>query len=44
MLDYIDELETKIQYLVDRWPTKLEDGGITFPDGEFWQRTGEGNG
>jgi hypothetical protein len=32
----IAELEAKVQFLVDHWPTKLEDGGITFPDGESW--------
>ncbi len=31
------ELTDKIQYLVDTYPTKLEDGGITFPDGDFWR-------
>ncbi len=30
-------LTERVQYLVDHWPVPLEDGGITFPDGEFWK-------
>ena len=30
--------EDRAQWLVDNWPGKLEDGGITFPDGEFWKK------
>lgn len=29
----------KLQFLVDNWPQPLEDGGITFPDGDFWPQT-----
>lgn len=29
-------LNAKVQFLIDMWPTRLEDGGFTFPDGEFW--------
>ena len=32
----IEDLTTRVQYLVDKWPVPLEDNGITFPDGEFW--------
>ncbi len=32
-----EELTTRVQYLVDNWPVPVEDGGITFPDGEFWK-------
>lgn len=28
-----------IQYLVDNWPTPLEDGGYTLPDGTFLPQT-----
>ena len=34
----IEELTARVQYLVDHWPVPLEDNGITFPDGEFWER------
>lgn len=29
----------RLQYLIDHWPVPLEDGGVTFPDGEFWPQT-----
>jgi len=35
----IKELRERVQYLVDNWPEPLEDGGITFPDGELWEKT-----
>lgn len=35
----IDELSAKIQYLVDGWPVPLEDGCMTFPDGDRWETT-----
>lgn len=38
--DIVEEYAGKIQYLVDAWPTKLEDNGITFPDGDFWPKSG----
>ncbi len=31
------DLRERVQYLVDHWPVSVEDGGITFPDGEFWK-------
>jgi len=34
-----EELTTRVQYLVDHWPVPVEDGGITFPDGDFWKRS-----
>lgn len=37
--DEVNTLAGKVQYLVDHWPGKLEDGGITFPDGEFWEKS-----
>jgi hypothetical protein len=37
-LTHIGFLEERIQYLVDHWPVPLEDNGITFPDGDFWER------
>ena len=37
----IADREARIQYLVDNWPTKLEDGCITFPDGETWYQKKE---
>lgn len=33
------EFIPKLQYLVDSWPEKLEDDGITFPDGSFWPKS-----
>ena len=36
-----DSLHAKVQFLVDSWPNPLEDGGITFPDGEFWKQNDE---
>lgn len=35
------DLRERIQYLVDHWPLPLEDNGITFPDGDFWERKGQ---
>ena len=35
----IAELEAKIQFLINIWPKPLEDGGMTFPDGDFWEAT-----
>ena len=35
----ITDLEARVQYLVDHWPEELEDGCITFPDGEGWSVT-----
>lgn len=29
----------KVQFLIDKWPGKMEDGGMTFPDGEFVPRS-----
>ena len=29
------ETEAKLQYLVNNWPKKLEDGKIYFPDGDY---------
>ena len=39
LTDELLALSVKVQYLIDSWPTPLEDGGITFPDGDFWPRT-----
>ena len=36
-LKHVEELTVRVQYLVDHWPVPVEDGGITFPDGEFWK-------
>lgn len=33
------ELAARVQYLIDAWPEKLEDGCITFPDGERWDKS-----
>lgn len=33
------ESEARVQFLVDHWPAKLEDGGITFPDGTFYEKS-----
>lgn len=38
---YASELAARVQYLVDHWPLPLEDNGITFPDGDFWERKGQ---
>lgn len=35
-IEVIADLHAKIQYLIDSWPGPLPDGGITFPDGDFW--------
>lgn len=35
------DLRERVQYLVDNWPVPVEDGGITFPDGEFWEQQPE---
>lgn len=37
--EYIDDLHAKIQFLVDNWPLPMSDGGLTFPDGDFWPKT-----
>lgn len=37
--DEVTMLAARVQYLVDSWPTPLEDGGITFPDGAMWPKT-----
>lgn len=37
----LQESEARVQFLVDNWPGKLEDGGITFPDGEFYPKSEE---
>lgn len=34
----IEDLRGRVQFLVDNWPEKLEQGMITFPDGEVWTR------
>ena len=39
----IRALEAKIQFLVDNWPADLEDGCITFPDGNRWDTTATAN-
>jgi len=33
------DLRARVQYLIDNWPIELPDGGITFPDGDFWPET-----
>ena len=35
----VESLTAKVQYLVDNWPAPLEDGGFSFPDGDFWKRS-----
>lgn len=35
----IDDLRSKLQFLVNSWPLPLEDGGIAFPDGDFLEST-----
>lgn len=37
--EVIEGLRAKIQFLIDSWPTPMSDGGITFPDGDFWPRS-----
>jgi hypothetical protein len=34
----LEELSNKLQWLVDNWYAPLEDGGITFPDGDFVEK------
>lgn len=38
-VEVIGELTAKIQYLVDNWPAPLEDGCISFPDGDRWDKS-----
>jgi hypothetical protein len=35
----LQELASRVQFLVNNWPEPLEDGGITFPDGERWEKS-----
>lgn len=37
--ELLRDATNKLQYMVDNWPTKLEDRKFTFPDGDWIEQT-----
>lgn len=39
VLAELTDVHARLRFVIDSWPVPLEDGGITFPDGDFWVQT-----